>query len=130
MNGELSFGGVDNTKIIGDVKYASISELILCIHQWDSEGTDYERPPASTKPANEFWGIDQTVTYGSGNTILSSAAGIVDTGTTLILLATDAFQEYQKLTGGVLDENTGLLRITVEQYANIQSLFFNIAGVC
>lgn len=94
------------------------------------EGTDYERPPASTKPANEFWGIDQTVTYGSGNTILSSAAGIVDTGTTLILLATDAFQEYQKLTGGVLDENTGLLRITVEQYANIQSLFFNIAGVC
>lgn len=37
MNGELSFGGVDNTKIIGDVKYASISEFSLCIPQWDSK---------------------------------------------------------------------------------------------
>lgn len=37
MNGELSFGSVDNTKIIGDVNYASISGYILCIHQWDSK---------------------------------------------------------------------------------------------
>ena len=43
-------------------------------------------PITSTAPANEFVGIDQTVTY-AGQTILQSA-GITDTGTTLLLLAT------------------------------------------
>lgn len=43
--------------------------------------------------------------------------------------STDAFSTYQAATGGVLDENTGLLRITPAQFANLQSLFFNIGGV-
>jgi hypothetical protein len=34
-----------------------------------------------------FWGINQTITFGS-TTILNNGAGVVDTGTTLLLLAT------------------------------------------
>jgi len=36
-------------------------------------------PLTKTSPANEFWGINQAITYGS-TSILSSTAGIVDTG--------------------------------------------------
>jgi len=38
------------------------------------------RPITSTIQAGRFWGVNQTITYGS-MTILSNAAGIVDTGT-------------------------------------------------
>lgn len=48
---------------------------------------------------------------------------------TLILLATDAFSRYEAATGGVLDEATGLLRVTPAQFNTLQSLFFNINGV-
>jgi saccharopepsin len=65
-NGELTFGGVDTSKTSGSIAYVPIT---------------------STSPASEYWGIDQSVTYGSSS-ILSSTAGIVDTGTTLVLLAT------------------------------------------
>ena len=77
-------------------------------------------------------------------TILSQTAGIVDTGTTLILIASgqsiflvglsmylycvDAFATYQSITGGVEDSTTGLLRITPDQFANLPPLDFNIGG--
>ena len=65
-----------------------------------------------------------SVTYGSDTPILKTTAGIFDTGTTLVLIATDAFQAYQNATGAVLDEATGLLKITKDQYANLKSVFF------
>lgn len=40
----------------------------------------------------------------------------------------DAFQQYQSLTGATMDSNTGLLTITPAQYANLQTLSFNIGG--
>ncbi|KAI0649649.1 acid protease [Trametes meyenii] len=105
-NGELTFGGVDESKFTGPLTFVPIT---------------------STSPSSEFVGIDQTVTYGSvGTPILSSASGITDTGTTLLLLASDAFATYQTLTGGVLDNDTGLLRLTPDQFTNLQSLFFHI----
>ncbi|KAF8267326.1 acid protease [Lactarius quietus] len=108
-NGELTFGGIDSSKITGDVKYVPIT---------------------STSPASNYWGIDQSVTYGSGGeSILSSTSGIVDTGTTLVLIATDAFQKYQEVTGATLDQTTGLLKITASQFENLKSLVFNIGGV-
>jgi hypothetical protein len=56
---ELSFwlGGVDKSKITGSVSYT---------------------PLTTTSPASEYWGIDQTLSYG-GSTILEKTAGIVDT---------------------------------------------------
>ena len=106
VNGELTFGGTDNTKFENQITFIPITK---------------------TSPASSFWGIDQTVAYGN-KTILSTTAGIVDTGTTLLLLASDAFKAYEKATGGKLDNTTGLLTITEEQFDNLQSLFFNIGG--
>ena len=40
----------------------------------------------------------------------------------------DAFDRYLSATGAVLDANTGLLRITSAQFANLKSLFFTIGG--
>ncbi|KIL65642.1 hypothetical protein M378DRAFT_521201 [Amanita muscaria Koide BX008] len=106
QNGELTWGGVDYSKFIGSIDYA---------------------PLTSTSPASFYWGIDQTITYGS-SPILSKNAGIVDTGTTLILIATDAFNLYQAATGGVPDNNVGLLSITSSQYSALKNLNFNING--
>ncbi|KAI0766435.1 acid protease [Trametes elegans] len=107
LNGELTFGDVDTSKISGEVTYVPIT---------------------STQPASMYWGIDQELTYGTDTTLLSGSAGIVDTGTTLLLLATDAFQAYERATGAKLDNATGLLTLTEAQFENLQSLFFNIGG--
>ena len=86
-------------------------------------------PITTTSPASNYWGIDQDLTYGDSTSLLSGAAGIVDTGTTLLMIATDAFQKYQSATGATLDQTTGLLKITEAQLDNLQSLFFAI-GAC
>ncbi|KAJ7849363.1 family A1 protease [Mycena olivaceomarginata] len=106
-NGSIAFGGIDSTKFTGEIAYT---------------------PVTSTSPASQYWGIDQSVTYGT-TSILASTAGIVDTGSTLIHLATDAFNEYKDATGAVLDATTGLLTITATQYAALQNLNFIIGGV-
>lgn len=64
-NGTLTFGGCDESAITSSVEYV----------------------PLTTKsPASSYWGIDQSIHYGN-TTILSKTAGVVDTGTTLILIA-------------------------------------------
>ncbi|KAK0199003.1 aspartic peptidase A1 [Armillaria mellea] len=108
VNSNRNLGGPDTSKIIGSISYAPIT---------------------STSPASEFWGIDESITYGTSTSILSPTAGIVDTGTTLTLIASDAFRKYQSATGAVLDSATGLLRLTPTQFSNLKSLFFKIGGV-
>jgi len=105
-NGELTFGGTDSSKFTGDISFISITD---------------------TSPANEFWGINESINFG-GTNILSETAGIVDTGTTLILIATNAFSEYEKVTGGVEDNNTGLLKISSTQFNDLKDLNFVIGG--
>jgi Eukaryotic aspartyl protease len=80
-------------------------------------------------PASSFWGITQTVIYGSSQIIIPFAAGIVDTGTTLLFLPSNAFQTYQNATGGELDPTTGLLKISDAQFEELESLFFFIGGI-
>jgi len=106
-NGELTFGGADATKYTGTLNYVSLT---------------------TTEPASYYWGINQEITY-NGATILAETAGIVDTGTTLVYLATNAYDAYVSATGATLDnENTGLLEIDATQYAALQTLDFNIGG--
>ncbi|KAH9945544.1 acid protease [Amylocystis lapponica] len=108
-NGELTFGGTDSSKYTGPINYI---------------------PLTSTFPASEYWGIDESITYGSSKTsILSSTAGIVDTGTTLVLIASDAFSKYKSATGATEDQSTGLLRVSSSQYSQLQSLYFNTGSV-
>ncbi|KAG2044363.1 aspartic peptidase domain-containing protein [Suillus americanus] len=70
-NGELTFGGTDAAKYTGDIGYT---------------------PVTTTNPASTYWGINESITYGS-TTILSSTAGIVDTGTTFLYIATGVHLE-------------------------------------
>ncbi|KZP31579.1 acid protease [Athelia psychrophila] len=105
-NGELDFGGTDPAKFTGSIAYTPIS---------------------STAPASGYWGIEQSVAYGA-TSILASTSGIVDTGTTLLLLATSAFTAYTKATGGVEDKTTGLLVITDAQYAALEPLVFTVGA--
>jgi cathepsin E len=93
-------------------------------------------------------GIAQSIRYGTSPVpIMDTAAGTVDTGSTLILLATgtsfywiwvlytrvnhlnhplfvDAFGPYRRATGAVVELTTELLRITLAQYSNLKSVFF------
>ena len=64
--GSLDFGGADASKHTGKLTYTPITK---------------------TDPATDYWGIDQSIQYGS-STILKLTAGIVDSGSTMILLAT------------------------------------------
>ena len=83
-NGELSFGGIDESKFTGPLNFVYvISDMTFPITEVK------ERPITTTLPAASFVGIDQSVTYGAANIpILNTSAGITDTGTTLLLLAT------------------------------------------
>lgn len=40
----------------------------------------------------------------------------------------DAFDAYKNVTGATLDETTGLLKITSDQYSNLKPLIFTIGG--
>ncbi|KAF5376383.1 hypothetical protein D9757_008679 [Collybiopsis confluens] len=100
-NGELFFGGTDSSKFTGEITFV----------------------PKVTN----WWGISESVTYGS-TSIVNNAQGIVDTGTTLILLNTNSFNAYIEATGAVFDSTTGLYRITLAQFENLQNLDFNIGG--
>lgn len=104
--GTLTFGGWNSSLMTSDITYTPIT---------------------TASPACNYWGIDQSITYGDA-TILSSAAGIVDTATVLILIATDAFNTYKTATGATLDETTGLLKITSDQYSSLKPLIFTIGG--
>ncbi|KAG1812711.1 acid protease [Suillus variegatus] len=106
-SGELTFGSYDAAKITGRINYV---------------------PVTSVFPASTYWGIDQSIMYGS-TPILDETAGIVDTGTTLILIASDAFNIYQSATGATLDKTTGLLQISSDQYEQLSSLYFTIGGI-
>jgi len=85
----------------------------------------YTEPPPSCRPPPELWTPVSQLAAQWTHVVDTTA-----TGTTLILIATDAYNSYRSLTGGVLDANTGLLKITSTQYANLKTLNFNIHGVC
>ncbi|KAF5366346.1 hypothetical protein D9757_011466 [Collybiopsis confluens] len=101
-NGEIFFGGTDSAKFAGSVAY--------------------------TPRVGDYWGIAQTVTYGS-TTVLNNLQGIVDTGTTLIYLTPNSFNSYIKATGAVFDDDTGLYKLTTAQFSALKNLNFVIGGV-
>ncbi|KAF9996982.1 hypothetical protein BGZ79_009279 [Entomortierella chlamydospora] len=107
-NGEVTFGGVDSTKYTGSITYV---------------------PVTSTYPANQYWGIDvSSITYGTTK-VSSATHGIVDTGTTLILLSSnDVTALYKNIQGAALDNNTGLYTIPSSQVSKLKNITFTIGG--
>ena len=61
--GVLTFGGADSSLYTGELAYVPITQ---------------------SQPSNQYWGVDQTVTYG-GQTVMTQTAGIIDSGTTMIM---------------------------------------------
>ncbi|KAJ3865972.1 acid protease [Lentinula novae-zelandiae] len=104
VNGELSFGGVDTSKMTGPMSFFQVVDSNF----------------RSTLP---FWSISQSATFG-GVTIMDTTTCVVDTGTTLLMLPADAVTAYQDLTGATLDSTTGLLSITEAQLSNLTTLSF------
>ncbi|OAX40083.1 acid protease [Rhizopogon vinicolor AM-OR11-026] len=105
-NGELTFGGTDATKYTGTIAYT---------------------PLTTTPLASTFWGISESITYGS-TIIMSEITGIVDTATTFTLIPSYAYVAYKSATSSTLDQPTGLLRITTAQYHAMYDLNFNIGS--
>ncbi|GAB5587373.1 hypothetical protein Unana1_02273 [Umbelopsis nana] len=105
-NGQITFGGVDNTKFIGLLNYVNVT---------------------TRKPASEFWGLDASARYGN-TPLLVNATAIVDTGTTLHLFSTGVYDKILAATGAVLDKNTGLPMVTQAQYEAMKSLYFTIGS--
>ncbi|KAF9153771.1 hypothetical protein BGX20_004833 [Mortierella sp. AD010] len=107
-NGEITFGGVDSTKYTGSITYV---------------------PVTSTSPASEYWGIDvSSITYGTTK-VSGATHGIVDTGTTLILLSSaDVTALYKNISGAKLDSTTGLYTIPSSQVSKLKNITFTIGG--
>ncbi|KAG2070273.1 acid protease [Suillus decipiens] len=103
--GQITFGGTDPTKYNGNIVYA----------------------PTVSGVSQKFWGVNSGITYGNG-VILTSTAGIVDCGTKLILIATDAYQKYRLATGAEYDHATKLLTIPEDKYGALHNLDFHIGG--
>ncbi|KAG2073323.1 acid protease [Suillus decipiens] len=102
--GQLTFGGTDSDLYNGNIAYTPITNI---------------------HPASDYWGIEQSITYGNIE-ILRTTSGVVDCGFSLIGMATEAFDLYKAATGGEYHEATGLLVISSDQYNALQDLKFNI----
>lgn len=105
QNGELAFGAPDTAKYSGSITYV---------------------PVTSTSPASYYWGIDSTLGYST--TTYGTTSGIVDTGTTLILIATDYFNKFKSATGGTVDSTTGLLKIPSSKYSTLKNFTIKVGG--
>ncbi|KAF7307466.1 Aspartic peptidase A1 [Mycena indigotica] len=86
-------------------------------------------PVTTRSPASHFWGIDLVISYGDETILASSTngkpnSGVVDSGTTLVILATDAFNLYMAATGATLDPNVGLLKLPTANFAGMKDLCF------
>lgn len=81
-----------------------------------------------TSPSNVYWGVDMSFALGDKE-FGARTAGIVDTGTTLVMLADDYFQSYISALaefGAEMDEMTGLVRVPADEVPNIPDLNFRL----
>lgn len=100
----------DNLFFTGNVESASftISEGIITFGslRMDKSNVIYATI-TQAEPAASFWGIDASLTYDNTR-IIQETSGIIDFGTTTIMLETLAFRNSLELTGATTDEATGL----------------------
>ncbi|KIK41818.1 hypothetical protein CY34DRAFT_12798 [Suillus luteus UH-Slu-Lm8-n1] len=109
IDGALTYGGIDDTLYTGEITYVPVTE---------------------TQPAGSYWGINVThSTFGSKTLISRSTAGIVDSGTTLVMLADNFFAKYlNAIPGAYFDTSVGLAVIPSSSVAGMRHLNFTIGG--
>ncbi|KAG6329514.1 hypothetical protein ID866_9575 [Astraeus odoratus] len=100
--GLLSFGTIDTSVLTSGMEYVPVTQSF---------------------PANEFWGVDASISY-ENTPILLPTSGILDSGSCRILVVDNAFKAYQSATGAVIDsfDSNRRLIITQDQYDNLQTL--------
>ncbi|KAG2357063.1 aspartic peptidase A1 [Suillus spraguei] len=102
--GQLTFGGANPNMYRGRIGYTSVT---------------------ATPPSSQYWGINQSITYGDVE-LLPYSAGVVDCGCTFLYIASDAYESYRMATGGIVNAANGLLQITTNDYNNLLPLRFYI----
>lgn len=108
--GTLTFGGIDPSKFTDELTYVPIPQ---------------------DRSSSKHWSIEQRITYGSHPDeveILKSGIGVIDTGSSVVHLEYNAFQEYRRVTDSYLDRHSGLLSLREDSKAKKKSLFFEIGG--
>jgi cathepsin E len=79
-----------------------------------------------SSPADTFWGFDASFAYGT-KSLQSTTAGIIDHGTTLILLATSGYNSFLRQTKATQDSTTGLPMLS--SCAKLDPMILTFAGV-
>jgi cathepsin E len=74
---KYSIGGTNSALFTGSITFTYA--LAIFTYFYSSERFELHSPITSTSPSNEFWGINESITYGT-TTVLALTAGIVDTG--------------------------------------------------
>jgi len=107
-NGRVTFGGVDSTSFEGELTWM---------------------PVTKTLPASAYWGTNLTIKTG-GSTIQDNLAGIMDTGSTLILVSSTTFAAYMKVnpTARLDSTGTGLLEFPESAASTIPDMTFDFGG--
>jgi hypothetical protein len=103
QGGEYLFGAIDNTKYTGSLTYVPVSQ----------EG---------------YWQIAIDDITAGGQDLGQSSQGIVDTGTTLIIVSDDAAQAiHNTINGATNDPNNGWL-VPCSLTSSTDSISFTMAG--
>jgi hypothetical protein len=84
-------------------------------------------PLTTTAPANQYWGIDASFSYG-GKSLVAETAGIVDYSTTLLMLDTASYNGFVRETGARHDSATGLPAVTQANFNKLSPIIFKIGG--
>lgn len=82
----------------------------------------------TSSPANTFWGVDASFAYGTQN-LQSSTSGIIDHGSSLLLLATSGYNRFLTQTGAKPDQTTGLPMLSNESCDKLDPIILTFAGV-
>ena len=85
--------------------------------------SSFHSATTSTTPAAYYWGIDQTITYGTSTSILSNNAGIVDTGTTLIVGDSQSVASAYEGISGAQDNGDGTYTVDCDLDTDISISF-------
>jgi len=110
VSGQVSFGGIDPTR--NTSAYVAVSK-------------------STESPANKYWSCTVSMSAG-GAVIASDTPAITDTGTTLVVIASDFFAAWQaavtaRVPSAFIDKN-GMLAVPTASVSSVPSLSIIIDG--